>query len=355
MIPPNATSKPARVLFLADGGPEVGGGHVLRCLTLAHAVAARGAACAFVAQPGAAAILRTFDAGGAKHLPATTDEPRPLALEAEAIAGGWEADVVVVDHYRLTAAQETRLRGGRRRIASIDDLPGRRHDCDLLIDPTLGVTADSRRGVAPASSAVLAGPAYALVRPAYAEARPAALARRKAADEPRRVLLSLGLTDLRGVTGVVLHILGSALDGLTIDVALGSGAPSLSWLKHRAQEDPLFNLHVDSLDMPRLMAEADIGIGAGGSSVWERACLGLPSLNLVLADNQRPMADELGRRGAALTVETRDRAFAERLLAAFGRLRDEPGLRASLSETSAGLCDGLGAARVAAAVTDLVV
>ena len=112
-------------------------------------------------------------------------------------------------------------------------------------------------------------------------------------------------------------------------------------------------LHVDTRDMAALIAAADVGIGAGGSSIWERATLGLPSICLILADNQRDITFGLDRRGAGLVVEARGETFAADLQAAFGRLLGDGVLRRRLSETSAALCDGQGADRAAEAVLEL--
>lgn len=354
MIPPNATGKPHRVLFLADCGPEVGGGHVMRCLSLAGALMAQGAVCGFLAPPDTARVLDVFAGPDIERAPAAGGPLHQLVEAAAKAAASWRADLMVVDHYGLGASQETLLRGAGGRVVVIDDLAERAHDCDLLIDSTLGRAPDEYAALIPASAVALTGSAYALLRPEYAACRPAALARRRPAEPPRRLLISLGLMDLRGVTGRVLNLIRPALDGLAVDVVVGSGASTLPWLRHVVGQDPRLTLHVDTQGMAELIAAADIGIGAGGSSTWERAALGLPSLALILADNQQPLAFELDRRGAAVAVETRAAGLAEALPAAFGQLVGDGALRTRLAETSAALCDGSGAFRVAEAILGLV-
>jgi UDP-2,4-diacetamido-2,4,6-trideoxy-beta-L-altropyranose hydrolase len=99
--------------------------------------------------------------------------------------------------------------------------------------------------------------------------------------------------------------------------------------------------------MARLTAEADAAIGAAGSSVWERCVLGLPSVILVLADNQRPAAQTLAERGAALAIDASGPDFEAQLDRALMRLLTDAGLRRELAQRSAEICDGLGAPRVA--------
>ena len=347
MSPADPKPHSARVLFLADCGPEVGGGHVMRCLSLAQALMDRGVACAMVAPPAVSAVLDAFAGPQIERLPADEGPLHLLVRAARDHASHWQAQVVVVDHYRLGAEQEQFLGAP---VAVIDDLADRPHGCKLLIDPTLGRDARDYERLTPPGARILTGPGYALLAPAYAETRANSLALRRCDPPPRRLLVSLGLMDLKGITGRVLHLLEPQLDGLEVDVVVGGQAGSLPWLRHLASHDPRVRLHVDTRRMPALIAEADIGVGAGGVSTWERAALGLPSLSLVLADNQRPLAAELHRRGACLAVEAAGGALAGTLAAAFGRLLADPELRGRLSETSAGLCDGQGAARAAEAI-----
>jgi UDP-2,4-diacetamido-2,4,6-trideoxy-beta-L-altropyranose hydrolase len=343
----------ARVLILADCAPEVGGGHVMRCLALAQALTVSGAACAFAASPDVARVLEAFApreiercAIGAADLPRTLDA-------AAAAAEAWRATAVVVDHYRLAFRQEGLLRRAGARIVCIDDLADRRHDCDLLVDPTLGRMEQAYASLVPPGCRVLAGPDFALLRPDYAEAREGALARRRPAGPPRRLLVSMGLMDHQGITGRVLNLIRPVLGELEVDIAVGAQATSLTFIEHVARQDPRLHLHVDARDMAGLIAEADIGVGAGGASSWERAALGLPALTVVLAANQQTPARELDRHGATIAVDSRDKSFGEALPAALERLMGDAALRESLSQSSAALCDGRGAGRVAEAVLAL--
>ena len=351
MSPAKAKPLPGRVMFLADCGPEVGGGHVMRCLSLARALLDLGATCAFVATPAAGKVLDAFADPRIQRLPADGAPLHALVDAARDHAAAWNANVGVVDHYGLSGEQEARI---AIPIATIDDLADRPHRCMLLIDPSLGRETRDYEHLTPPGALTLTGPAYALLAPAYAEARGGAIATRRPQEPPRRLLVSLGLMDLRGITGRVLHRLQPLPDGLEMDVVVGGQASSLTWLRHLAEADPRVTLHVDTQDMASLIAAADIGIGAGGSSSWERAVLGLPSISLVLADNQRALALEMDHRRACLAVDARGESFGAQLSGAFGRLLSDGELRKRLSERSAALCDGQGAARAAKAVLELV-
>ena len=163
----------------------------------------------------------------------------------------------------------------------------------------------------------------------------------------RRVLVSLGLTDVGGITARVLRLLDAAPGAVSFHVVVGGGASSLPELRERSSRASRGVLHVETEEMAALTAGADLAVGAGGSSTWERACLGLPTLTLVLADNQAELAVRLSDAGATIALDAREEDFGGAFLRAFTRLVEDADLRARLSQVSAGLCDGGGARRVA--------
>jgi len=350
-----SASQSPRILFFADAGPQVGGGHVMRCLTLARALTGRGAECAFVESRAAAPLLRRFGWPAQTLLAmANTDDLADLVRWGRGFADLFEADVIVVDHYQLGAAEEDALRGDARRIVAIDDLADRRHACDLLVDPSFGRHRSDYAGLVRESCPLMLGPGHALVRPDFAQARPRALSRRAKHGPVQRALIALGLTDVGGVTARVVQALLPQLGEVRLDVVLGAGAPSLEALGRLVAENhKRIHLSIDSAEMASLMADADIAIGAGGSSVWERAAVGLPTATLILAENQRAMIERMAEAQLTLAVDAAAPDVEERLAAAWSTLRDDREARWRLAERTAGLCDGQGAERVAEAVLRL--
>ena len=339
---------PVRILVFPDSGPRIGGGHAMRCLTLARALIARGATCAFAATPSTQVILRAFGAPGIEVFPVSPD-PDEAAAGAAHWAASFDADWVLLDHYFLNPEQEAALRVGRR-LAVLDDLAERPRVADLVMDSAYGRTAGAYRPLLPPGAVILAGPAYAPVRPEFAAHRAASLLHRREGGHLRHVLISLGLTDVEGITERVVGILRPMLGGLILDVAVGSAAPSRAALCAAAKSDPHLRLHVDSHEMAQLMAAADIAVGAGGSSTWERATLGLPTTTVVLADNQRPMAQAMAQDGLTLTADVGADSFEDDLIGALHKLIGDAVLRRAMSEKAAATCDGLGAERVAEAL-----
>jgi UDP-2,4-diacetamido-2,4,6-trideoxy-beta-L-altropyranose hydrolase len=320
-----------RILFVADAGPAIGGGHVMRSLTLARALEARGAECAFRSHPDGDAVLDVF----ARDLFRVEDD-----------AG---FDALVFDHYALSAPDHVAIAKGRP-VLVIDDLADRPLGADMVLDSGMGRRAGDYRGLVPDGCQLLLGPAHAPMRPDFVALRAESLARRAEGGPVRRILVSLGLTDVGGFTlPAARRLSGTA----PLDVVVGSGAPSLESLRSLAEADPSVTLHVDTRDMARLTAQADIAIGGGGSSSWERCVLGLPTLLLVLADNQTEAAVALAEAGAVIALDAAAE-FETGFDAAAARLIAEGALRRRLSKAAAEVCDGLGAGRVADAFLALV-
>jgi len=325
----------SRILFVCAAGPSVGGGHVMRSLTLARALEHAGATCAFLASPEVGAVLDAF---------------APDMTRAKDDAG---FDALVFDHYGLGADDHRALAKGRPALA-IDDLADRPLAVDLVLDSGPARRAEDYAGLLPPGTRLLLGPSYAPVRPAFAGLRETALARRAGRPPVRRILVSLGLTDVGGITARVVGLLRPLIRDATLDVVVGGAAPSLPALRALSQHDPRLSLHVDAQDMPRLTAEADLAVGAGGSTTWERCVLALPTLALILADNQAPAARALEAAGVAPCLDVAAPDFETAFAREISDLLDNADRRAALSTASAQVCDGLGADRVARVFLEMV-
>jgi len=331
------------ILFLPDAGPSVGGGHMMRSLTLARALEDEGAICQFLVTPAGKAVFDAFG-GGISHIETYDITQAELVERAASVARNHDA--VVIDHYGLAAPEHRAIAAGRPTLV-IDDLADRPLAADLVLDSGPTRQAADYDGLVPPHAELLLGPNHAPVRPAFAALRKEALARRAVAPPVRRILVSLGLTDVGGITGRVVDLALPLIGGAALDVVLGAGAPSLPSLRQLAQTEPRLVLHVDSQDMPRLTLEADLAVGAGGSSSWERCVLALPTLLLVLAANQREASQALAEADAVLALDVADPDFEAAFAVEFSRLLADPALRDRLSTASAAVCDGRGAARVA--------
>jgi UDP-2,4-diacetamido-2,4,6-trideoxy-beta-L-altropyranose hydrolase len=260
-------------------------------------------------------------------------------------------DWLVVDHYALDAHWERTLSSTVDKIMVIDDLANRPHECALLLDQNLGRVASDYDGLLPAECQRLIGPRYALLRPEFAALREQSLSRRKN-PELKRILISLGGVDRTNVTGQILTALAhSSLPTSTeLDIIMGAAAPYLDEVRQQAARLPFKAMvSVNVKDMAERMCLADISIGAAGSTSWERCCMGLPSITVVLAENQRPIAEALVKYKAGLLVDTS--RVAEELSGLIGMYVAAKETRLLLTQNAKQVCDGGGTNRVVSALT----
>lgn len=265
-------------------------------------------------------------------------------------------DWLVVDHYLLDERWERAVAGCARAVLVIDDLANRQHACDLLLDQNPGRSAEDYAALLPASCKVIVGPEYALLRDEFCQHRAASVARRRAADyRVVNVLVTMGGSDPGNLTADVLRLLGnqSAARELSLHVVLGAAAPWLDSVQATANSSVLNTVvHHDVKNMATLMAVSDLCIGAAGSTALERCVLGLPTIAIVVADNQQSGANALNRRGAQLLVN----ALAD-VPAAMTDLTtgsDAQRRMQMMSESALTVADGKGGARVLAGMEQLL-
>jgi UDP-2,4-diacetamido-2,4,6-trideoxy-beta-L-altropyranose hydrolase len=352
-----------RVAIRVDASQAVGTGHVRRCLALAEALRTAGADIVFLSRNLDVDVPALVDAQGF----ALTQLPRPAAgfvpdvtiphaawaevpvdvdiaqtLAALAVKPDW----VVIDHYafdgRWHDAIRSRLAG---KIAVVDDLADRTIDGDVLIDHN--PSADHARkyeGRLSPRVRLLGGPNYALLGPAYATAH-----RYTPRERVESIGIFLGGVDRPNWSSLVLRAVDNAGFHGPVEIATTSANPSLTQLLAVAESRPRTSVTIDQPDLAAFLSRHDLQIGAGGGALWERCCIGAPTVALVCAENQRISIKELVRRRVVLGVDAWDREemlveLATDAIAA--AVADFPRRRA-LHDASIRLVDGKGAARVA--------
>lgn len=359
-----------KIAFRADASLQMGCGHVMRCLTLADALKQKGVECHFLCREHPGHLIELvrgkgyvvhvlpcepespIDRDGPAHaawLGATQEQD---ALACRPILQALQPDWLIVDHYALDIRWEERLRPFYRRLMVIDDLADRAHQCDLLLDQNLGRKPVDYAGRVPEACTVLVGPQYALLRPEFAALREYSLERRKH-PKLQKLLITMGGVDQPNATGKVLDALKHSVlpDDLRIDVVMGAKAPWLEEVRQIARDMPWpTDVLVNVVDMAQRMADCDLAIGAAGGTSWERCCLGVPTIIVVLANNQRSGAQALQDAHAACLLG--DTPEISRLSATLMRLEQRNELE-TMSVMSARITDGLGASRVADSLTGL--
>ena len=326
-----------------DASPIMGGGHAMRCLALADGLADVGWHCIFAVRASTIETVPVFACSPHKVISLEKDEADEEAELKRRIPEG--CALLVVDHYGRDIRFESACRGWASTIMAVDDLANRRHDVDILLDQTLNRLDADYRPLVPPSCRLLLGPQWAMLRPEFAAARSSALARRDGLL--RRLLVSLGATDPRDVTSMVLRAVEQSGLDLAVDIALGSASPNIVALRQIVSASRgRVRLHENVRAMAELMTEADLAVGASGVSSWERCCLGLPTLAMVIADNQRLAIQALTLRGAVVALGDWTEYSESGVVEALRSLAVDPKRLRGLAQAAAGACDGGGVERV---------
>jgi UDP-2,4-diacetamido-2,4,6-trideoxy-beta-L-altropyranose hydrolase len=323
-------------VFRCDASPAIGSGHVVRCSALAQVLAARGWKCRIVALPGTCAAVAGFVSSTIEVIETeAADDPATVAKMLPK-----PCELLVIDSYRLGRAYEDALGPSVRRRLVIEDLPNRPHHSELLLDQTFGRTPGEYGDLVPPNTKLLLGADYALVRPAFAAVRRKAVERHLKAEPLATLLVALGGAPTPELLERVLA--GVQESGLPLRVHV-VGPLARHAMSGRAAR---VIAHGRGADMPGLMAECDVALGAGGGSAWERCCLGLPSLIVQVADNQKDVAASLAAAGAAVDLGSVSRLSPAAIAQALRALAGDPARRGAMADCAARLCDGLGVRRV---------
>jgi UDP-2,4-diacetamido-2,4,6-trideoxy-beta-L-altropyranose hydrolase len=307
-----------KVVVRVDASLRIGTGHVMRCLTLANALRQQGTEVTFICREHEGNLIERIEQQGfqvyklAQNTELNTEidssEREQLygtqwlgttqqqdAEQCEPILDEIQPDWLIVDHYAIDQTWQALLKENYKKLMVVDDLADRQYQCDILLDQTYGRKEEDYLGLVPKNCQMLLGSQYALLRPEFAEWRDYSL-KRRASPELKKLLITMGGVDPDNITGQVLEALKNCdlPEALEIIVVMGETAPNIDAVKTKAKEMPyITQVKTNVINMAELMANADLAIGAAGATTWERCCLGLPSIQVVIADNQKEIANNL--------------------------------------------------------------
>ena len=326
----------------------------MRCLTLGEELKARGAKVTFISHSlpehlreqifQSGHTLVDLRSGNSKK---NKNDSLNDASQTHAALRATSCDVLIVDHYGIDFNWEKNLKSTVHNLVVIDDFADRKHEADMLIDPTYGETEDRYRNLVPQRCQIRCGSQYALLRPQFRERRHQ-LSNRFQETSPKTVHVFFGGSDPANHTAKICRMLLSELEVLTIYAAAGRGYAFEADLKRLATDFPgrfFWGIGVD--DMAAHMSACDVALGAPGGATWERACLGLPSLYFAVSQNQVSKLKHLETAGFCLYGGEAPSLKKKELLSAMDRFLSDTSRLVQMREVGMNAVDGLGASRIA--------
>jgi UDP-2,4-diacetamido-2,4,6-trideoxy-beta-L-altropyranose hydrolase len=251
---------------------------------------------------------------------------------------GYEFDSNIIQLWRAAAAMT---------VSIVDRLPYPDW-ADLIIAP--GLAPDLARKPGAFAGRVFAGLEYALVDPRFRVVPP-----RQVPELAKNIVVSFGLRDSLNATGLVLDVLAlvpEVREGTAaVIVALAASAPHLTSIREQVNRLKCGTCLIDA-DMAACYATADLASGGGGLSLLERMAMGVPSISITLAENQRQQIALCAKRGGTLDAGYVKDVQVPELAATISSLMRSREQRAVVSRRAQEAVDGLGAARCARAMWD---
>jgi UDP-2,4-diacetamido-2,4,6-trideoxy-beta-L-altropyranose hydrolase len=244
-------------------------------------------------------------------------------------------DFFIIDHYGLDEKWESKLKFFTKKLMVIDDLANRKHACDFLLDQNLYLNYQERyKNLVSPECKQLLGPNYVLLREEFIEA-----SRQKRIRDGKihNILVFFGGTDPTNETIKALNALALLENNIKVNVVVGSSNKRKDAIREYCDPYPNFFFHCQVSNMAELMNEADLAIGAGGTTTWERCYLGLPSITIIVADNQIELTNAVSKFGATINLGFSHKVTSDQIFEAVKDLIEHPKKVQLLSERASKL------------------
>lgn len=357
----------SKILLRVDSSTNIGSGHVIRCLTLAGSLHKMGLECCFVCRPWDGNLIEMIQDRGYRVY--KISKPKYIEMNSERQYESWigateEEDSkeiidivkedgirypIVVDHYGLTKKWHSLVKAVSGPIFAIDDLADRELECEVIIDQNVSSEDKGEyRSLVPDGCVALLGPKYAILRAEFYEQRASRTRERK-----NRILIYFGAFDRLNLCSRVARKIRSRSKDISISVVAGNQY-SYTSLSKEFKDDRLVDIVVNPSSMAELMIEADIAIGAAGTTSWERACVGLPAIIVSVATNQDRVGREIQKTGAGIFLGRIGQVSTDKIVSTMEKTMSNDRELQRMSEKGMALVDGMGASRVSRKITQVI-
>lgn len=334
------------LLIRTDASAEIGYGHIMRCLALAQAWQDSGGKAVFSLAVKEQAVTTRLKSEGMEinHVagkPGTNED----AFQTIDLARQLKASWIVVDGYRFGAEYQRIIKEAGFHLLLIDDLGEAEHYyADIVLNQNLHGSEEMYENRERYTNLLL-GTRYALLRREFLRWQDW---NREIPEVASKVLVTMGGGDPNNVTLKVIQALQRVkMADLEAVAVVGGGNPHLKELQVVARSSSLpIRLENKVTNMPELMAWADVAVSSSGSTCWELAFMGLPSLLLILADNQSPVSESLDSMRIAINLGWHKDMTSAEMTREIEKLLKSRKARTEMARCGQRLIDGEGTKRV---------
>ncbi|HHY79216.1 MAG TPA: UDP-2,4-diacetamido-2,4,6-trideoxy-beta-L-altropyranose hydrolase [Thermoanaerobacter sp.] len=326
-----------KVAIRVDGGPKIGMGHITRCLALAEELANNDCNITFITRNDISSITKIKEYGFDVNVIDIFTIDEEINYITRIIN---QFDILITDSYEIDYNYLCAMKKTGVFLVSIDDLNEHDFPCDIVINGNIYAEDLNYKDVT-GKTRFLLGPKYVLMRKEFRD-----LPKKQIKNKVENILITMGGSDPKGVTIKVLKALMSDrnLRSLNIDVVIG---PSFNkelvteineFAKNNKNISTYYN--VNATIMRELMIKADIAISAGGSTLYELAAAGVPTIAVITADNQIRNVEYMNNIGVVYNLGFE--IYGDILIRAFNELLYDYNKRKQISEKAQSLVNGKG-------------
>jgi len=338
-----------RILIRCDAAPEIGFGHVVRCLALADVMCDYyGWQVEFAMMTGEMGFAQVRAKGYVVHCAPKEN----LSGEEE---GAWLQQLVKSIHPRallfdvrtgLTTGAVQSIRDNGVLVVTIEDPSERRLAADLAFYPPVP-QVEKMDWIGFAGERYV-GWEWVLLRPEFAREREKKLLELpRLENSPPRILVTMGGSDPAGFTLMALKGLDMQEEDFSVCVVLGAGfmhdQALNEWLK-TAQRT--YTIKRAVADMAEVMRKADLAITSFGVTAYELAVLGVPTIYYCLTDDHATSASAFVKEGVGVSLGCHLKVNLERVRKSSQELIQNHGRRLKMQGCAIKLIDGAGTHRI---------
>lgn len=293
------------LVIRADSNSRIGTGHIMRCIALAQAWKKRGGEVTFISYAETPWLHQHILKEGFNLVPIQFYYPDPFDLEVtldflfNLRTSNQDQPLLVADGYHFNSDYQNAIKEKGYKLLVIDDynhLPF--YQADILLNQN--INAQELRYSCSENTLLLLGCEYAMLRREFLQYKGL---KRKIPDKARNILVTMGGADFNNVTLKILKAIYLLNDpDIESKVIIGPANPHRNvleaWIKDHEIPVSLI-VSPPPENIPQLMLWADFAITAGGSTCWELAFMGVPSLIITVAKNQEGIGYGLEKAGVA--------------------------------------------------------
>lgn len=346
-----------KILFRTDSSIKIGSGHVSRCLSLASALKTEGHQCIFACRDLRGNSIKKIRQFGFEVMKIKNSKYENKSINMT-VSENYEIDVkciirrlkknffdwVIIDHYSLNINWEKKIRPYVKKIMVIDDFVNRKHSCDLLLNQSYGVTKEKYKNLLPKRCKLLLGSKYALINHSFLKAR-STLKLRGQPIKRALIYFGSGIHTIKYIKIVIKIFSENFFSNFFLDIVVDKNIKKSSVIIKTLKKKKNIKVHYNLPDLSDLMSKADFSIGTAGSTTWERCCLGLPTILIYSASNQKLNAKAMKKTNAAIVLRP-NKYLEKKIKESCLLLCRNRKVYLKISKKAFSICDGNGIDRV---------